>query len=68
MVVEDTGVRASFADLRPAYSRALLAATPKYSDPASSLLPVPDDVICAVQDEVAARDRTVSGRGPAPVR
>ncbi len=57
MVVEDTDVRSFFAGPRHAYSRALLAATPKHTDPAASLLPVPDDVIAAVRAEVAAADR-----------
>ena len=57
LVVEDADVRSFFAAPRHAYSRALLAATPKYTDPAASLVPVPDAVIAAVQDEVAAVDR-----------
>ncbi len=57
MVVEDTDVRSFFAGPRHAYSRALLAATPKYTDPMASLTPVPEDVIRAVQAEVAAADR-----------
>jgi peptide/nickel transport system ATP-binding protein len=56
MVVEDTGVRDFFAGPAHAYSRALLAATPKYTDPEGSLTPVSDDVIAAVQAEVAAAD------------
>lgn len=56
MVVEDTDTRSFFAGPRHAYSRALLAATPKYTDPAASLMPVPDAVIAAVQAEVAAHD------------
>ncbi|MES2844025.1 MAG: ABC transporter ATP-binding protein [Pseudomonadota bacterium] len=56
MVVEDTGVRDFFAGPAHPYSRALLAATPKYTDPEGSLTPVPDDVIAAVQAEVAAAD------------
>jgi peptide/nickel transport system ATP-binding protein len=56
MVVEDTGVRDFFrAPVHP-YSRALLAATPKYTDPDQSLLPVPDAVIDAVRAEVTAAD------------
>jgi peptide/nickel transport system ATP-binding protein len=38
------------------YSAALLAATPKYTDPAAGLQPVPDAVIAAVRAEVAAFD------------
>ena len=55
-VVEDTSVRAFFAAPGHAYSAALLAATPKYTDPEGSLMPVPDAVIAGVQAEVAAAD------------
>jgi peptide/nickel transport system ATP-binding protein len=55
-VIETTPVRDFFrAPVHP-YSRALLAATPKYTDPLASLTPVPDAVIAAVQAEVAAFD------------
>ncbi len=57
MVVEDTDVPAFFAGPRHAYSRALLAATPKYTDPEASLTPVPEAVIAAVRAEVAAADQ-----------
>lgn len=57
LVVEDTDLRAFFAAPRHAYSRALLAATPKYTDPDGSLTPVPEAVIEAVRAEVAAADR-----------
>ncbi len=60
MVVEDTDVRSFFAGPAHAYSRALLAATPKYTDPDASLTPVPEAVIRAVQAEVAAADRRVA--------
>ncbi|MGC1488268.1 MAG: ABC transporter ATP-binding protein [Albidovulum sp.] len=39
------------------YSAALLAATPQYTRPEASLLPVPDAVIDAVRAEVASADR-----------
>ena len=55
-VVEEASVRAFFAGPRHAYSRALLAATPKYTDPMGSLTPVPPAVIAAVRAEVAAAD------------
>jgi peptide/nickel transport system ATP-binding protein len=57
MVVEDTSVADFFAAPRHPYSAALLAATPKYTDPSAGLQPVPDAVIAAVQAEVAAFDR-----------
>ncbi|WP_421980721.1 ABC transporter ATP-binding protein [Roseibium sp.] len=55
-VIEDTDVRSFFAAPKHAYSKALLAATPKYTDPDGSLMPVPDSVISAVEQEVAAFD------------
>lgn len=57
MVVEDTSVADFFTAPRHAYSAALLAATPKYTDPSAGLQPVPDAVIAAVQAEVAAFDK-----------
>lgn len=60
MVVEDTSVADFFAAPRHPYSAALLAATPKYTDPSAGLNPVPDAVIAAVRAEVAAFDRRVA--------
>ena len=60
MVVEDTSVADFFAAPRHAYSAALLAATPKYTDPSAGLIPVPEAVISAVQAELAAFDRSVA--------
>lgn len=56
MVVEDSAVSDFFAAPQHPYSAALLAATPKYTDPAAGLHPVPDAVIDAVRAEVAAFD------------
>jgi peptide/nickel transport system ATP-binding protein len=58
MVVESTKVRDFFREPAHEYSRALLAATPKYTAPDASLTPVPEAVIAAVQAEVAAHDRS----------
>ena len=58
MVVENTKVRDFFREPAHPYSRALLAATPKYTDPDASLTPVPETVIAAVRAEVAAHDRS----------
>ena len=58
MVVESTKVRDFFREPAHGYSRALLAATPRYTDPDASLTPVPEAVIAAVQAEVAAHDRS----------
>ncbi len=57
MVVEDTDVRTFFRAPQHPYSRALLAATPKYTDPTHSLTPVPEAVIATVRAEVAEADR-----------
>ena len=57
-VVEDTTVDRFFAAPQHAYSSALLAATPRHTDPSSSLKPVPREVIDAVAAEVAADDTT----------
>lgn len=55
-VVEDTTVERFFAAPQHAYSAALLAATPRHTDPSSSLKPVPREVLDAVAAEVAASD------------
>ena len=57
LVVEDSTVADFFASPRHPYSAALLAATPKYTDPDAGLHAVPDAVIDAVRAEVAAFDR-----------
>ena len=51
-VVETADVRAFFAAPQHPYSAALLAATPKYTDPGAGLHPVPEAVIAAVRAEV----------------
>ncbi len=58
LVVESAKVRDFFREPAHIYSRALLAATPKYTDPDASLTPVPEAVIAAVQAELAAHDRS----------
>ncbi len=63
LVVEDTAIRAFYRAPAHAYSAALLAATPKYTDPDASLIPVPEAVLAAVQAEVAVADRVWSDRG-----
>ncbi len=51
-VVEDTTIRRFFAGPAHPYSAALLAATPKYTDPTAGLNPVPEAVLAAVRAEV----------------
>jgi peptide/nickel transport system ATP-binding protein len=56
MIVEDATARDFFRAPAHPYSAALLAATPKYTDPDATLTPVPDTVITAVRAEAEARD------------
>ncbi len=57
LVVEQGAMRDFFAGPRHAYARALLAATPSYTNPEAGLLPVPEAVRDLVRGEVAASDR-----------
>ncbi|MEQ6250231.1 ABC transporter ATP-binding protein [Sulfitobacter sp. HNIBRBA3233] len=56
-VVEDAVMQRFFMRPVHAYSRALLAATPTYTDPTGSLQPVPQEVIAAVEQEIDEHDR-----------
>ena len=56
LVVEDASTADFFRAPTHPYSRALLAATPKYTDPEGSLAPVPDAVIANIRAEVTAAD------------
>ena len=56
-VVEDASMRDFFRAPAHPYSAALIAATPKHTDPSGSLRPVPDAVLAGVRAEVAAADR-----------
>lgn len=57
-VLEDSTIPDFFYAPKHPYSRALLAATPKYTDPDGSLTPVSDAVIAATRAEVEAADRS----------
>ena len=57
-VLEDSTIPDFFHAPKHSYSRALLAATPKYTDPNGSLTPVSDAVIAATRAEVEASDRS----------
>ncbi|WP_054008698.1 ABC transporter ATP-binding protein [Cypionkella psychrotolerans] len=57
-VLEDSTIPEFFHAPKHPYSRALLAATPKYTDPDGSLTPVSDAVIAATRAEVEAADRS----------
>ncbi|KAF0173265.1 MAG: peptide/nickel transport system ATP-binding protein [Rhodobacteraceae bacterium] len=58
LVLEDSRMTDFFHAPKHPYSRALLAATPKYTDPDGSLTPVPDAVVAATRAEVEAADRS----------
>ena len=56
-VVEEADTAALFAAPRHAYTRALMQATPRYTDPAASLKPVDEKVLAELALEVATADR-----------
>ena len=56
-VIEDTLVSSFFKMPQHDYSKALLTATPKYTDPNSDLIPVPEDVLNSVNDEIFRGDK-----------
>lgn len=56
-VLEEAKIAEFYRQPKHAYSRALLNATPQYTRPFSSLMPVDDSVISAVQAEVLAKDK-----------
>src|SRR5690606_8881244 len=56
-VVETAAVRDFFRAPAHPYAAALLAATPKYTDPDAGLNPVPDAVIASVRAEVEAAEK-----------
>jgi peptide/nickel transport system ATP-binding protein len=63
LVVEDSTVEDFFAAPRHPYSAALLAATPRFTDPSAGLNPVPDTVTDAIRAEVAAFDEREGANG-----
>jgi peptide/nickel transport system ATP-binding protein len=56
-VVEEADTAALFAAPRHAYTRALMQATPRYTDPAASLKPVDETVLAELALEITAADR-----------
>ncbi|TPL10802.1 ABC transporter ATP-binding protein [Mesorhizobium sp. B2-4-14] len=57
-VVEETDTADLFAAPRHLYTRALMAATPRYTDPLASLKPVDETVLAGLAAEIAAADQT----------
>ena len=55
-VIEDTNVFSFFDSPTHPYSKALLAATPKYTDPESDLIPVSEEILNSVKEEVVQLD------------
>jgi len=55
-VVEEADTAALFADPQHPYTRALMAATPKYTDPLASLKPVDEAVLTGLAAEIAIAD------------
>ncbi|SFN75845.1 peptide/nickel transport system ATP-binding protein [Mesorhizobium sp. NFR06] len=56
-VVEEAGTADLFAAPQHPYTRALMAATPRYTDPYASLKPVDEAVLAGLAAEIAASDR-----------
>lgn len=57
LVLEDANIHDFFQQPQHAYSRALLAASPKYTDPEGSLRPVPEAVILETRAEIDRSDK-----------
>jgi len=57
MVLEEASVADFFRAPKHPYAAALLAATPKYTNPTAGLIPVPEAVLVAARAEVAEADR-----------
>ncbi|CDX36950.1 ABC transporter ATP-binding protein [Mesorhizobium plurifarium] len=55
-VVEEAETAQLFAAPQHAYTRALIAATPRYTDPYASLKPVDESVLAGLTAEIAAAD------------
>jgi peptide/nickel transport system ATP-binding protein len=56
-IVEEAETSALFAAPRHAYTRALMAATPRYTAPLASLKPVDEAVLAGLAAEIATADR-----------
>ncbi|TGP20416.1 ABC transporter ATP-binding protein [Mesorhizobium sp. M1D.F.Ca.ET.184.01.1.1] len=56
-VVEEAETADLFAAPQHAYTRALIAATPRYTDPYASLKPVDETVLAGLSAEIAAADK-----------
>ncbi len=56
-VVEEADTTALFSAPQHPYTRALMAATPRYTDPLASLMPVDEAVLAGLAAEIAEADR-----------
>ena len=56
-VVEEAETETLFAAPQHPYTRALMAATPRYTDPFASLKPVDDTVLAGLKQEIATADQ-----------
>ncbi|TIX02730.1 MAG: ABC transporter ATP-binding protein, partial [Mesorhizobium sp.] len=56
-VVEEAETADLFASPQHAYTRALMAATPRYTDPFASLKPVDETVLGGLAAEIADADK-----------
>jgi peptide/nickel transport system ATP-binding protein len=61
-VVEEADVETLFAAPQHPYTRALMAATPRYTDPLASLRPVDEAVLAGLAAEIATADRDWGAR------
>jgi peptide/nickel transport system ATP-binding protein len=63
-ILEEGQVADVYANPNHAYTRALLAATPRFDRPGHTLQPVDDAMIARLQAEAAALDRVKEGAAP----
>jgi peptide/nickel transport system ATP-binding protein len=67
-IVEQTDVATLFNAPAHVYTRALMAATPRYDRPEQSLAPVRPEVIAALNREIDETDKDWAAAHSAPLR